>query len=62
MKAFDFAALGQTMPMPEVTTPPFAQVLTVFTIGNELAFRDMSHFLLHSYLAAEGTRVRSSDV
>jgi hypothetical protein len=46
MKAVDLATLSQTMPMPEVATPPFAQVLAVFTIGNELAFSDMSHFLL----------------
>jgi hypothetical protein len=46
MKAIDFAALSPTMPMPKVTTPPFAQVLAVFTVGNELAFWDVSHFLL----------------
>jgi hypothetical protein len=46
MKAVDFVTLSLAMPMPEITTPPFAQVLAVFTIGNELAFGDMSHFLL----------------
>ena len=43
LKANDFATLCPTMPMPEVTTPPFAQVLAVFTVGNQLAFWDMCH-------------------